>query len=110
MKQDERNRNGGSTRKTSNSSEGWSRLVTSPAGEAFCNKTTPQSKLRGVFYLKDQRIKELRDEEIVAARHVDTERNLADLLTKGLSATVRNQLDQEMDRLRLDLIKLDISK
>ena len=27
--------------------------------------------------MKDQRIKELRDEEIVAARHVETERNLA---------------------------------
>ena len=60
--------------------------------------------------MKDQRIKELRDEEIVAARHVATERNLADRLTKGLSATVRNQLDQEMDQIRMGLVKLDISK
>ena len=35
---------------------------------------------------------------------------MADRLTKGLSATVREQLDQELDRIRLDLIKLDITK
>ena len=27
--------------------------VDNAAGEAFVNKTTPQSKLRGVFHLKD---------------------------------------------------------
>ena len=86
--------------------------VDNAAGEAFVNKTTPQSKLRGVFHLKDQRIKELRDEGIVTASHVESERNLADRLTKGLSATVRDQfnLDQELDQIRLDLIRLDISK
>ena len=47
--------------------------VDNAAGEAFVNKTTPQSKLRGVFHLKDQRIKELRDEGIVTASHVESE-------------------------------------
>ena len=60
--------------------------------------------------MKDQRIKEMRDEEMVRASQVDTERNLADMLTKGLSATVRDKLDQEMDRIRLDLVKLDTTK
>ena len=32
--------------------------VDNAAGESFCNKTTPQSMLRGVFNMKDQRIKE----------------------------------------------------
>ena len=48
--------------------------------------------------MKDQRMKELRDEGIrgiVRALHAESERNLADRLTKGLSATVRDQLDQE---------------
>ena len=84
--------------------------VDNAAGESFCNKTTPQSKLRGVFNMKDQRIKEMRDEEMVRASHVETERNLADMLTKGLSATVRDKLDREMDQIRLDLVKLDITK
>ena len=60
--------------------------------------------------MKDQRIKELRDEDIVRAKHVESERNLADRLTKGLSATARDTLDQELDQIRLDLIKLDIAK
>ena len=84
--------------------------VDNAAGESFCNKTTPQSKLRGVFNMKDQRIKEMRDEEMVRASHVETERNLADMLTKGLSATVRDTLDREMDQIRMDLVKLDITK
>ena len=80
------------------------------AGESFCSKTTPHSKLRGVFHMKDQRIKELRDAEIVKAQHVESERNLADRLTKGLSATARDRLDQELDQVRLSLIKLHIKE
>ena len=82
--------------------------VDNAAGESFCNKTTPHSKLRGVFHMKDQRIRELRDAEIVRAQHVESERNLADRLTKGLSATARDRLDQELDQVRLSLIKLHI--
>ena len=50
------------------------------------------------------------DDTGVVDRYVESERNLADRLTKGLSATVtvRGQLDQELDRIRLDLVKLDI--
>ena len=49
-----------------------------------------------------------RDAEIVRAQHVESERNLADRLTKGLSATARDRLDQELDQVRLSLIKLHI--
>ena len=84
--------------------------VDNAAGESFCNRTTPQSKLRGVFHMKDQRIRELRNEDIVKASHIESERNLADRFTKGLSATVRSNLDQELDQIRLDLVKLDTTK
>ena len=44
------------------------------------------------------------------ASHIESERNLADRLTKVLSATMRENLDQELDQIRLNLIKLDITK
>jgi hypothetical protein len=43
----------------------------------------------------------LKNEGLVNAVHVDTTKNLADMLTKGLKAEVRNQLEKYL---------LDISK
>ena len=74
------------------------------AGESFCKSTNGLSKLRGVYQMRESRIKELRDARIVTAKHVDTKLNLADRLTKGLSHVVRQALDREMDEIRKRLI------
>ena len=52
------------------------------------------SKLKGVFNLREAWVRELKDEGKVNAVHVDTTKNLADMLTKGLKAEVRNQLEK----------------
>ena len=55
-------------------------MVDNAAGESFCKSTSGLSKLRGVYQMRDSRIKELRDAKIVTAKHVDTKLNLADRL------------------------------
>ena len=79
-------------------------MVDNAAGESFCKSTSGLSKLRGVYQMRDSRIKELRDAKIVTAQHVDTKLNLADRLTKGLSHAARQALDQEMDEVRRSLL------
>ena len=49
---------------------------------SFQKSTTPYSKLRGIYNLRDQWVKELKNTKIVEARKVATENNVADLLTK----------------------------
>ena len=78
--------------------------VDNVAGESFCKSTAGMSKLRGVYQMRESRIKELRDAKVVTACHVDTTKNLADKMTKGLSHVARAALDQEMDRIRKDLL------
>jgi len=79
-------------------------MVDNAAGESFSNATNGHSKLRGVYQMREARVKELRDEKIIRAKHVDTKLNLADKLTKGLSHVVRQALDREMEKIRRDLI------
>ena len=79
-------------------------MVDNAAGESFCKATAGLSKLRGVYQMRDSRIKELRDAKVVTATHVDTTRNLADKLTKGLPHVTRAALDQELDRIRKSLL------
>ena len=40
-------------------------MVDNAAGESFCKSTSGLSKLRGVYQMRDSRIKELRDAKIV---------------------------------------------
>ena len=54
--------------------------------------------------MREARVKELRDEKIIRAKHVDTKLNLADRMTKGLSHVVRQALDREMEKIRRGLI------
>ena len=68
--------------------------VDNAAGVAFQHSTCGSSKLQGVFNYHDAWVKELKDEGKVNAVHVSTDKNLADMLTKGLKAEVRNKLDR----------------
>ena len=78
--------------------------VDNSAGESFCKSTNGLSKRRGVYQMRESRIKELRDARIVTAKHdiVDTKLNLADRLTKGLSHVVRQHWTEEWARLEED--------
>ena len=64
--------------------------VDNAAGESFQHSTCGTSKLKGVFGLHQ----ELKNEDIVHTVHVDTHKNLADMLSKGLSAEVRMNLEK----------------
>ena len=70
--------------------------VDNAAGESFQHSTCGSTKLKGVFNLHDARIQELKDEGKVNAVHVDTKKNLADMLTKGLTAEVRSNLEKHL--------------
>lgn len=79
-------------------------MVDNAAGESFCKATVGLSKLRSVYQMRESRIKELRDAKVVTAKHVDTTKNLADTLTKGLSHAARAGLDQGLDQIRKGLL------
>ena len=67
--------------------------VDNAAGESFQHSTCGTTKLKGIFNLREAWVQELKDEAQVNAVHVDTTKNLADMLTKGLKAEVRNKLE-----------------
>ena len=68
--------------------------VDNAAGESFQHSTCGTSKLKGVFGLHQDWVQELKNEDIVHTVHIDTHKNLADMLTKGLSAEVRSNLEK----------------
>ena len=66
--------------------------VDNKAGVHFQNKMNPDSKLKGVFDMRNGWLKELHDKKRFKVIKVETEKNLADLFTKTLSSTRRNFL------------------
>ena len=71
-------------------------LVDNSAGVSFQGATCPASKLRGIFDIRAQWVQDLQNESTVQAVKVDTTKNLADIFTKCLSATVRTTLMAEL--------------
>ena len=47
-------------------------------------KTNPNSKLKGIFDLREQWVKELRDKRRVKAVKISTDKNVADMMAKCL--------------------------
>ena len=70
--------------------------VDNAAGVSFQHSTCGDTELKGIFKMSEDWVQELKDEATVKSVHVPTERNLADMLTKGLQAEVRNKLDAIM--------------
>ena len=64
------------------------------AGVSFQHSTSSDSKLKGVFDLRDKRVKELKDMSIALAVKVDTTVNVADILTKCHSKGTIDKLMQ----------------
>ena len=62
----------------------------------FQNKMSPSSKLKGVFDLRNDWVKELQDKNQIRAVKVNTKNNLADILTKPLNGAERSRLEEKM--------------
>ena len=62
-------------------------------GVSFQHSTCGDTQRKELFKMTADWVKELKDEYKVRSVHVPTDRNLADMLTKGLTADVRNTLD-----------------
>ena len=84
--------------------------VDNAAGESFQHSTCSSSKMMGIFDLHDKWVKELKDEGKVWAVHIQTEKNLADMMTKGLTAEVREKLDKELIKLVEQVAKTQYKK
>ena len=69
------------------------------AAISFQQATKTNTKLKGVYNLRDKWVQELRDDSNVATEKVCTTLNLSDVLTKCLTATVRTKLFTQLDRL-----------
>ena len=67
--------------------------VDNATGVSFQHSTCGDTQLKGIFKMTEDWVKELKDEDKVKSVHVSIDRNLADMLTKGLPADVRNILD-----------------
>ena len=72
-------------------------FVDNAAGVSFQHGTNPNSQLKGIFDLREQWVKELRDKRRVKAVKISTDKNVADMMTKCLTATVMNKLQMEID-------------
>ena len=75
-------------------------LVDNSSGIVFQQSMNPASKLKGVFDLRLNWVKELQNKDRIKAIKVDTKYNVADILTKPLDSATRNKLMLIVDNLR----------
>ena len=66
--------------------------VDNKAGVNFQNRMNPDSKLKGVFDMRQGWLQELHDKRRFVAVKIATDKNLADELTKPLSPVVKKKL------------------
>ena len=69
--------------------------VDNTAGIIFQSKMNADSRIKGVFDLRWQWVKDLQDDSEIRAVKVDTKNNLADILTKCMSRPVYDSLLQQ---------------
>ena len=73
--------------------------VDNAAGVSFQHTTCGNSQMKGIFKMSEDWVQDLKDLKKVESVHVPTDRNLSDMLTKGLTADVRNKLDAILARI-----------
>ena len=74
-------------------------LVDNKAAKSFQEGTNPESKLQGVFDMRWEWVKELKNAKEFTVKHVTTDKNLADALTKPVTVAVRKTLNEELNRI-----------
>ena len=77
--------------------------VDNAAGESFQHSTCASSKLKGVYNMRWNWVTELRNTNEIVTKHIDTKKNLADMLTKCLGAPVREALLKEMEAVAAEI-------
>ena len=70
-------------------------LVDNSAGIIFQSKMNADSRIKGIFDLRWQWVRDLQDTSKIKAVKVKSENNLADILTKCMSRTVYDGLVQQ---------------
>jgi hypothetical protein len=71
-------------------------MVDNAAGVSFQQGTTTNSRLKGIFDMRQKWVLEMRDKKLIKADKVETAKNVADLFTKSLNAIVRAKLENEI--------------
>ena len=72
---------------------------------SFQKNMTPDSKLRGIFDMRQGWLKELHDRKKFIAVKVATEDNLADNLTKPLDGKTRKRLDGQLEAIKQRVLR-----
>ena len=80
-------------------------LVDNKGAISFQQKTNSGSKMRGIFDLREQWVKELKNKAEIKAVKVDTVYNVSDILTKPLAATVRLKLLEHLKTVQKNVIR-----
>ena len=80
-------------------------LVDNSAGIMLQSKMNADSKIKGVFDLRWQWVRELQDSTEIKAVKVASEHNLADILTKCMSRPVYDSLLQQQQHKAASLLK-----
>ena len=73
--------------------------VDNTAALSFQKATKANTKLKGVYNLRDKWVQELRDDSKIVTKKVDTAVNVSDVLTKCLTSVTRNALFLQVDRI-----------
>ena len=72
--------------------------VDNKAAVNFQNNMSPNTKMKGIFDMRNGWLQELQDKNRFKVVKVPTEKNLADIMTKPLTPTIRRRLELETDR------------
>ena len=83
-------------------------FVDNSSGISFQQSTNPNTKLRGIHDMREAWVQELRNKFKVKAVKVHTEKNLADMFTKCLAASVRRRLFDEIESISTQMIKNEV--
>ena len=80
-------------------------FVDNSSGISFQQSTNTNTKLRGIYDMREAWVQELRNKFKVKAVKVHTEKNLADMFTKCLAASVRRRLFDEIETIATQMTK-----
>ena len=81
--------------------------VDNQQAESFQKATCLNSRLRGVFDLRDSWVRELREDKKLQVKYVAAEGQLADVLTKALPAyKFRRSIEKISPKVFIDMVKI----
>ena len=83
-------------------------FVDNSSGISFQQSTNPNTKLRGIYDMREAWVQELRNKFKVKAVKIHTEKNLADMFTKCLAASVRRRLFDEIELIATQMTKNEV--